>query len=65
MPVIVGVGQTGQRPGETAIQDARGPTELMLDGARVAAADAGVPQLLRDAEFVGVAGGFFSYRDPL
>lgn len=64
VPVIVGVGQIVQRPGGTAIEDARGPVELMLDAARVASADAGAPKLLADAQFVGVAGGRFPYRDP-
>ena len=61
---IVGVAQMVQRPGERAAQDALGPIELMVGAARAAAADAGAPTLLARVGFVGVAGGWWRYRNP-
>ncbi|MET0909009.1 MAG: hypothetical protein ABWZ99_06020 [Ilumatobacteraceae bacterium] len=64
MPVIVGVAQVVQRPGEVALEEARGPIELMVDAARLAERDAGASSLLTRADFVGVAGGWFRYQNP-
>lgn len=63
-PAIVGVAQVVQRPGDVDLADARGPIELMLDAARAAADDAGAPALLKRVGLVGVAGGWFRYRNP-
>lgn len=63
-PVIVGVAQVVQRPGERPLQDALGPIELMVEAARLAGADSGAPGLLSRAGFVGVAGGWFRYTNP-
>jgi acetyl-CoA C-acetyltransferase len=61
---IVGVAQLVQRPGEHSLHDAMGPIELMVAAARAAAADAGSPHLLARVGFVGVAGGWWRYRNP-
>jgi acetyl-CoA C-acetyltransferase len=61
---IVGAAQLVQRPGERAFHEALGPIELMVDAARAAAADAGTPQLLAQVGFIGVAGGWWRYRNP-
>ena len=63
-PVIVGVAQVVQRPGELPLTQARGPIELMVEAARLAAADAGAGSLLSRIGFVGVAGGWFRYQNP-
>jgi acetyl-CoA C-acetyltransferase len=63
-PAIAGVAQIVQRPGEVALDDARGPIELMVDAARAAARDAGTARLLERVGFVGVAGGWFRYTNP-
>ncbi|MET0143635.1 MAG: hypothetical protein ABW328_02470 [Ilumatobacteraceae bacterium] len=64
MPAIVGVGQVVQRPGEVALDDARGPIDLMVDAALAAAADAGAGSLLSKVGMIGVAGGWFTFRNP-
>ncbi|HUF97895.1 MAG TPA: hypothetical protein VMM60_07170 [Ilumatobacter sp.] len=61
---IVGVAQVVQRPGDLALVDALGPIELMVAAARAAAADAGGEGLLTRVGFVGVAGGWWRYRNP-
>jgi acetyl-CoA C-acetyltransferase len=60
-PVLVGVG-LGQRP-----PDGSGdvtPLELMVEAARAAAADAGVPGLLRRVDTVAVTVGNWDLPDP-
>ncbi len=64
VPVLVGAAQTIDRPGAHELQDAPGPIELMVAAARAAAADAGAPALLDRVGWIGVTGGFYSYRDP-
>lgn len=66
MPVaaIVGAAQVLQRPGSVDITEASGPVELMAEAATEAARDAGVGTLLRRVEWLGVAGGWFRYRNP-
>lgn len=61
---IVGVSQIVQRPGDTSLGDSLGPIELMVAAARSAAVDAGAPELLSRIGFVGVAGGWWRYRNP-
>ncbi len=61
---IVGVAQLIQRPNDVALTEAMGPIELMVAAARAAAADAGGSSLLRRVQFVGVAGGWWRYRNP-
>ncbi|MDO8391178.1 MAG: hypothetical protein Q7V57_11875 [Actinomycetota bacterium] len=63
-PVIVGVAQVVQRPGEVPLEQARGPIELMTEAALLAASDATAPALLAQAGFVGSAGGWFRYTNP-
>lgn len=63
-PVIVGVAQVVQRPGERPLTEALGPIELMVQAARLAGEDAGAPALLAQAGWVGVAGGWFRYQNP-
>lgn len=63
-PVIVGAGQSIDRPGEHELTDAPGPIELMVAAARAAAEDAGVPSLLDRVGWVGVTGGLYGYRNP-
>ncbi len=51
IPVLVGVGQVcGDR--QRTVPGAREPAELMLDALRLAAEDAGSPQLLADADSI-------------
>ena len=64
IPAIVGVGQVVQRPGERELSSALGPIELMLQAAAAAAEDAGAPGLLEQVGLVGVAGGWFRFRNP-
>jgi acetyl-CoA C-acetyltransferase len=59
VPVVVGVGQVVQRPGD-GDHDAIG---LMVDAVRVAAADAGVPELSSRVEMVLVPEGTWPHRD--
>lgn len=46
------------------MHDSLGPIELMVGAARAAAADAGAPNLLGRVGFIGVAGGWWRYRNP-
>ncbi len=66
MPVaaIVGAAQVLQRPGSVDINEALGPIELMAQAASEAARDAGAVSLLRRIDWLGVAGGWFRYRNP-
>jgi acetyl-CoA C-acetyltransferase len=65
VPAIVGAAQRIQRPGDWSdAADAQGPIELMTAAARAAAEDAGSAALLKQIDWVGVVGGFWSYRDP-
>lgn len=61
-PAIVGAAQLIQRPGDR--DPPLGPIELMTEVARRAAADAGSNRLLERIGWVGVAGGYWSYRNP-
>lgn len=61
---IVGVAQVLQRPGSVDLTEARGPVELMAQAASEAGRDAGATSLLRRVEWLGVAGGWFRYRNP-
>jgi acetyl-CoA C-acetyltransferase len=61
---IVGAAQVLQRPGSVDITEACGPVELMAQAASEAARDAGVASLLRRVGWLGVAGGWFRYRNP-
>ncbi|MFC4951158.1 acetyl-CoA acetyltransferase [Pseudonocardia sp. GCM10023141] len=63
-PVLVGVGQVrGNR--ERTVAGAREPLELMLDAVRSAAADAGVPGLLAQADSVAtVYVASWAYDEP-
>lgn len=60
-PVLVGVAAVQQRSAEPTT--AREPVELMIDAARAAAADAGVPALLAEIDEVACPRGFWSYGD--
>ena len=62
-PAIVGAAQVVQRPIE-ADAVVSGPIELMLDATRQAAADAGSNRLLDRVGWIGVAGGYWRYRNP-
>ena len=53
-----------QRPGGTQLSSAKGPIELMIEAAVSAADDAGAPALLGRLDWIGVAGGWFRYRNP-
>lgn len=68
LPAIVGVGQCIQRPDDVTRDGALGPIELMLAATTAAAQDAGGTSggsaLLGKVGFVGVAGGWFRYRNP-
>jgi acetyl-CoA C-acetyltransferase len=46
------------------LRDALGPIELMIEAARSAAADAGSERLLARVGWIGVAGGYWRYRNP-
>ena len=62
-PIIVGVGQLNQRvdEGEPSLE----PVELMAEALRIAADDAGAPELLRRADSVRAVNVFgWQYRDP-
>jgi len=61
-PVIVGAGQTMQRPDNPS--DAVEALELMVESVKVAAADAGTTKLLADIDFVAVVSGAWGYSDP-
>jgi len=63
LPVLVGVGQLNQRVdrGEPELE----PTALMAEALRIAAADAGEPRLLEQADSVGVVHVLsWRYADP-
>ncbi len=62
-PAIVGSAQVVQRPGKVG-DVVSGPIELMRDAARLAAADAGSSKLLERVGWIGVAGGYWRYRNP-
>ncbi len=62
LPVIVGVGQCSQRPDDPA--DALETIALMEQAARVAADDAGAPNLLASLDLVSVVYGAWRYSDP-
>src|SRR5262245_46420209 len=65
LPAIAGAAQVVQRPDDRVeLADALGPIELMVDAARAAAADAGRPGLLERIGWIGVAGGWWRYRNP-
>ncbi len=61
---IVGAAQVVQRPGDRDLSEALGHIELMAEAARRAAADAGAEGLLAKVQWIGVAGGWFDYRNP-
>jgi acetyl-CoA C-acetyltransferase len=63
-PVVVGAAQVVQRPGERDLNEALGHIELMVEAARGAAEDAGAEGLLAKVQWIGVAGGWFDYRNP-
>jgi acetyl-CoA C-acetyltransferase len=63
-PVIVGAAQVVQRPGDRDLAEALGHIELMSEASRLAASDAGAEGLLAKVQWVGVAGGWFDYRNP-
>ncbi len=63
-PVIVGAAQFVQRPGDRDLADALGHIELMAEASRQAAADSGAPGMLEKVQWIGVAGGWFDYRNP-
>ncbi len=64
IPAVAGAGQVVQRPGERDLDDASGPIELMVDATQRAAADTGSASILGQVQWVGVAGGWFRYRNP-
>jgi acetyl-CoA C-acetyltransferase len=64
IPAIAGVGQVVQRPGDQPPESARGPIELMIEASRRAEDDAEAAGLLTRVGFIGVAGGWFRYRNP-
>ncbi len=63
IPAIAGAAQVIQRPG-TGLSGLAGPLDLMAEAALSAAADAGSDRMLLDVEWLGVAGGYWRYRDP-
>ncbi|HVV35139.1 MAG TPA: hypothetical protein VHC63_00945 [Acidimicrobiales bacterium] len=63
-PAIAGAAQVVQRPDEVVLVDGRGPIELMVDAARAAADDAGVPALLQKLDWVAVVGGVWRFTNP-
>jgi acetyl-CoA C-acetyltransferase len=60
---IAGAAQVIQRPGAD-LDAVDGPIELMVDAARLAATDAGSSRLLARVGWIGVAGGYWRYRNP-
>lgn len=61
----MGAAQVIQRPDPTIdFADLRGPYELMLDATRYAADDAGAARLLKQVDWIGVVGGFWSFPNP-
>ena len=63
LPAIAGAAQVVRRP-TGDLHDALGPIELMIEAARSAAADAGSERLLSRVGWIGVAGGYWRYRNP-
>ncbi|MFM7783925.1 MAG: hypothetical protein ACKPE6_04665, partial [Gammaproteobacteria bacterium] len=61
-PVLVGIGVVQQKEQDPAL--AREAVDLMIDAARAAGGDCGVPALLERIERVGVPRGLWSYVDP-
>lgn len=61
-PVLVGAAAILQR--ETDPSQAREPLELMAAALEAAAADAGCPDLLREADAISAPRGFWDYGDP-
>ena len=61
-PVLVGVAQLNQRVGTPG--EGKEPIELMIDACRMAAADAGQPALLAQANSVRVIRGWWRYQNP-
>ena len=64
IPVIAGAAQVLQQLAPEQLDRAGGPIELMAEAARAAAGDSGRPALLDRVGWVGVAGGFYRYRNP-
>ena len=62
LPVLVGVGQILQRTDDPAA--AAEPLEMMIQALDAAAADAGAPALLAQADSVRVIRGMWKYGDP-
>ena len=62
-PVLVGVGQLSQRLPEYT-PEAKEPVDLMIEGLRIAAEDAGAPALLTEATSVRVIRGIWPYKNP-
>ncbi len=63
-PVLIGAAQVVQRPGDRDLTEALGHIELMAQAALGAAGDAGADGLLAKVQWLGVAGGWFDYRNP-
>ena len=61
-PVLVGAAQLEQRI--QAPEEGKEPIELMVDACRMAAADAGHPGLLEQANSVRVIRGWWRYQNP-
>lgn len=61
-PVLVGVAQLNQHIGTPG--EGKEPIELMIDACRMAAADAGQPALLAQANSVRVIRGWWRYQNP-
>ncbi|MGH3349818.1 MAG: acetyl-CoA acetyltransferase [Nocardioides sp.] len=62
-PVLIGGGQLNHRP-ETGV-DAEEPVDMIVSAARLAASDAGVPELVERIDSVRVVGMLsWRYRDP-
>lgn len=61
-PILVGVGLTTQR--EESPLGAKEPIALMVDAARAAGNDCGVPQLLQQIDRIAVPVGRWQYRNP-
>lgn len=61
-PVLVGVAQVDQRLAD--FREAKEPLALMIDAVRLAAEDAGVPELCQRAESLQVIRGLWPYKNP-
>ena len=64
VPVLVGVAQIEQRDADPVAGRGREPLALMIDAVREAAADAGAPALLDEADSVRVTRGMWPYENP-